>query len=61
MMRVLMATIVVGYIVCAAAFYVLAARTAMAVEDQTTTMPSKVQLSIVEGGSSEPSDLRHAA
>lgn len=56
-----MASILVGYLACAACFYLMAARTALKVEDNITSIPSGVPLTIVEGGADETSDIRQVA
>lgn len=61
MSGVLMATILIGYVACAAAFYFLAARTAMTVQDNATATSPQVVLTVAEGGASENLDHRQAA
>lgn len=56
-----MAAIMIGYIASAAAFYFFAARTAVKVEDKTTSVPSTVSLTVVEGGAGDTGEIRQAA
>ena len=56
-----MATIVIGYIASAAAFYFMAARTALTVEEKQTVLPTQVTLTVAEGGLGEASEQRKAA
>lgn len=61
MKDVLLVASLIGYVVAAAVFYALSAKSAMQVDDQRPTMPARVALTVVEGGQRTVDDVRRAA
>ncbi|MCW5938002.1 MAG: hypothetical protein KIT11_11925 [Fimbriimonadaceae bacterium] len=50
-----------GYLLVAGVFYALCAGTAMRLEEEKSSLPSRVVLQVVEGGLSAGADVRRAA
>ena len=57
----LLAASLIGYVASAAAFYFLAVRSAMKVEEQSAFVPTQVGLTVVEGGRVRADEIRKAA
>lgn len=61
MNHVLVAALLTGYVVCAAAFYMLSVKTAGDFEESQGTLPSKFVLTVVEGGRGHAPEIDRAA
>jgi hypothetical protein len=59
--HVLLAATFVGYVLAAAGFYVLCAKTAVLAEEDTVGRSAPARLTATEGGKSQASDVRLAA